>query len=170
MRLEGVNGMAHAIPNLFNTGWSNLMAIKKTIKSTKSKVTNAKARAAKVESVNLVEKGRGLWLASIGAAQIVRKKGEVLTKNLESEVKKLRKKANTLVNNLTGDVTEQAQGVLAQVKSAAAANVSWVGEKVEDTVGKVLTKAGLPTKADITELSRRVDALHKQVKSLKKAA
>ena len=81
-----------------------------------------------------------------------------------------RKDATKLVSNVTGDVQEQANGVLAQVKTAAAANLGWVGEKAQDQVGKVLSRIGVPTKADVNELSRRVADLHKQVKALKKAA
>jgi poly(hydroxyalkanoate) granule-associated protein len=115
----------------------------------------------------LVVKGRTLVL---DATLNVREKGEELIGNVLNEAKGLRKKAEKLAGNVFGDVQEQANGVLAQVKSAAAANLDWATDKAQDQVGKVLNRLGVPTKADVSELSRRVNELSKQVKLMKKAA
>ena len=146
------------------------------VKAASRKTTDAKkavksaAKVVRVESNTVAEKGREFVLATVGAAAIVRKQGEKLVANFLDETTQLRNRATKLATNVVGDVQEQANGVLAQVKSAAAANLGWVGEKAQDQMGKVLSRIGVPTKADINELSRRVADLHKQVKAIKKAA
>ena len=146
------------------------------VKAANRKTTDAKkavksaVKVVRVESNTVAEKGREFVLATVGAAAIVRKQGEKLVANFLDETTQLRNRATKLATNVVGDVQEQANGVLAQVKSAAAANLGWVGEKAQDQMGKVLSRIGVPTKADINELSRRVADLHKQVKAMKKAA
>ena len=135
-----------------------------------SKAVKATAKVARVEANTVAEKGREFVLATVGAAAIVRKQGEKLVTNFFDETAQLRSRATKLATNVVGDVQEQANGVLAQVKSAAATNLGWVGEKAQDQMGKVLSRIGVPTKADVNELSLRVADLHKQVKALKKAA
>lgn len=142
---------------------------KKITKTAPRKAAPKKA-TAKVEQTVLTGKGREIALAAAGAAALVRKQGEKLFGNLIGESKQLQKQAGKLASNLVSDVQEQANGVLAQVKSATSANLGWVGEKAQDQVGKVLNRLGVPSKADVNQLARRVDELHKQVKLLKKAA
>lgn len=142
---------------------------KKITKSAPRKAAPKKV-SAKAEQTVLAGKGREIALAAAGAAALVRKQGEKLFGNLIGESKQLQKQAGKLASNLVSDVQEQANGVLAQVKSATAANLGWVGEKAQDQVGKVLNRLGVPSKADVNQLARRVDELHKQVKLLKKAA
>jgi poly(hydroxyalkanoate) granule-associated protein len=144
--------------------------IVKAVSSKNTKVTKTVLRAVPQDSSVVVEKGREFVLATVGAAALVRKQGEKLFGNWIGEGKQLRKQASQIAANVVSDVQEQANGVLAQVKSAATANLGWVGEKAQDQMGKVLNRIGVPSKADVNELSRRVADLHKQVKALKKAA
>ncbi len=138
--------------------------------SNASKAVKSAVKNVRAESNTVADKGREFVLATVGAAAIVRKQSEKLVANFMDETAQLRNRATKLATNVVGDVQEQANGVLAQVKSAAAANLGWVGEKAQDQMGKVLSRIGVPTKADVSQLSRRVDDLHKQVKALKKAA
>lgn len=144
---------------------------KKLTKAAPSKAAPKKAPAKPKADQNLVVgKGREIALAAAGAAALVRKQGEKLFGNFVGESKQLQKQAGKLAANLVSDVQEQANGVIAQVKSATSANLGWVGEKAQDQVGKVLNRLGVPSKSDVNQLARRVDELHKQVKLLKKAA
>lgn len=142
---------------------------KKTVSDAK-KTVKAAANVVREESNTVAEKGHEFVLATVGAASIIRKQGEKIVGSLLDETMQLRKRATKLATNVVGDVQEQANGVLAQVKSAAAANLGWFGEKAQDQMGKVLSRMGVPTKAEVNELSRRVTDLHKQVTALKKAA
>ncbi len=152
------------------------MATNTVVKTASRKTADAKksvhaaVKTVRAETNTVADKGREFVLASVGAAAIVRKQGEKLVANFFDETAQLRSRATKLATNVVADVQEQANGVLAQVKSAAAANLGWVGEKAQDQMGKVLSRIGVPTKADVNQLSRRVDDLHKQVKAMKKAA
>ncbi len=148
------------------------VAVKNTSRKTSdaNKTVKAVVKVVRAESNTAAEKGREFVLASVGAVAIVRKQGEKLVANFLDETAQLRSRATKLATNVVGDVQEQANGVLAQVKSAAAANLGWVGEKAQDQMGKVLNRIGVPSKAEVNELSRRVSDLHKQVKAMKKAA
>ena len=143
---------------------------KKITKTAQPKAAAKKAAVTKTDQNLLIGKGREIALAAAGAAALVRKQGEKLFGNFIGESKQLQKQAGKLASNLVTDVQEQANGVIAQVKSATSANLGWVGEKAQDQVGKVLNRLGVPSKADVTQLARRVEELHKQVKLLKKAA
>jgi poly(hydroxyalkanoate) granule-associated protein len=116
------------------------------------------------------DKSREIVRAGVGAVSLVRKQGEKIIAKLFKQRNGLQKQAMSFIGNVKGDVQEQANGVLAQVKSAAAANLGWIGDKAEDTMGKVLNRLGVPSKQDVKELSRRVAELHKQVKLMQKAA
>ena len=86
----------------------------------------------RVESNTVAEKGREFVLATVGAAAIVRKQGEKLVANFLDETTQLRNRATKLATNVVGDVQEQANGVLAQVKSAAAAKAQFaIGQLYE---------------------------------------
>ncbi len=152
------------------------MAKISTLKTAARKTTSANktvksaVKVVRAEGSIAAVKGREFVLATVGAAAIVRKQGEKLVASFLGETAQLRKQGTALATSVFGDVQEQANGVLAQVKSATAANLGWVGEKAQDQFGKVLNRIGVPTKADVNELSRRVSELHKQVKAMKKAA
>ncbi len=146
------------------------MAKKIINKKAAVKVVNKATKSVKADSNIAAQTSHELIQAGVGAVALIRKKGEKLFNQINKQSKGLQNKAKSLVNNLGGDVLEQANGVLAQVKSAAAANANWVGEKAEDAMGKVLSRLGVPSKSDVKELSRRVAELHKQVKAMQKAA
>jgi poly(hydroxyalkanoate) granule-associated protein len=137
----------------------------------KTKLVNKNAvRSLSSAQRDVRESARELWLASLGAAARVRTQGEHMFGNLISSSKSLRKDAKKFVGNVADDVQEQTNGLIAQVKGATSANFNWVGEKVEASVGKVLSRLGVPSKSEVQELSRRVSDLQKQVKAMKKAA
>jgi poly(hydroxyalkanoate) granule-associated protein len=180
-RKETINAFFNPKPatslSILNLPYRRIIMSKNTVvkaANRKAPVANKSVKTAlkvvRSESNTVAEKGREFVLATVGAAAIVRKQGEKLVANFFDETAQIRNRATKLATNVVGDVQEQANGVLAQVKSAAAANLGWVGEKAQDQMGKVLNRIGVPSKADVNELSRRVADLHKQVKALKKAA
>jgi len=149
--------------------------IKTTLKSnaksfSKAASKNKISKHIAEQSHDVRDTTRELWLASIGVAARVRAQGEQLVGKVISGGMDLRNDASKLVSSVTGDVQEQANGFLAQVKGATAANLNWVGAKVETSMGKVLGRFGVPSKSEVQELSRRVSDLQKQVKAIKKAA
>jgi poly(hydroxyalkanoate) granule-associated protein len=164
------NGLNPSIQPQIQLNGSNTMAKKIVSKKAAVKVVNKAVKSVKADSNIAAQKSHELIQAGVGAVAMIRKKSEKLINQFTKQSKGLQNKAKSLVNNIGGDVLEQANGVLAQVKSAVAANANWAGEKAEDAMGKVLSRLGVPSKSDVKELSRRVAELHKQVKAMQKAA
>lgn len=143
------------------------MASKKIVaKSTKTSKSAAKAAVSKGNVLDVRETVQKLWLAGVGAATVAQKNVGDVVDNLKSESQKIYKKASTLVEGTVADVRKQVEGVLSQVQGSVAANLGWVEEKVSAGVGTVLGRLGVPSKADIEDLSKRVAELSKQVKAI----
>ncbi len=143
---------------------------KSTLKSNVKSLSKKVSKNVNLQSNDARDTARDLWLASMGVAARVRTQGEQLIGKVISGGMDFRKDATKLVSNVTGDVQEQANGFLAQVKGATAANLNWASGKMEASMGKVLGRLGVPSKSEVQELSRRVSDLQKQVKAMKKAA
>lgn len=120
----------------------------------------------KKEGLDLRQGAQKLWLAGVGAVSMAKKNVEDVLSNLDSERSKLLKQASTLVAGKTETVREQVGSVLEQVKGTVSANLNWVEEKVGERVGAVMSRLGVPSKADIVDLSKRVNELSKQVKAM----
>lgn len=150
---------------------SKKVVAKPVLKSSKS---SSSSRAAKTgfalpEITEVREAAQKLWQAGVGAVTIAQKNvGEVVS-TLKSEGGKIYQKTSTLLDGTLGDVRKQVEGVVSQVQGTVNANLSWVEEKVSEGVGSVLGRLGVPSKADIQDLSQRVAELSKQVKALQVA-
>ncbi len=126
-------------------------------------------RNAKREVNEVRENARDLLLASIGAVSITRKQGVSFVGNLLEQGQNLRGRALKLAEHKVADVRQQVEGVIGKVQQRAAANLSQVETVVGGQVTRVLGRLGVPSKADVKELSRRVAELNKQVKALQAA-
>ena len=115
------------------------------------------------------DNARDLLLASIGAVSITRKQGASFVGNLLEQGQELRGRALKLAEGKVADVRQQVEGVIGKVQQRAAANLSQVETVVGGQVTRVLGRLGVPSKADVKELSRRVAELNKQVKALQAA-
>lgn len=121
------------------------------------------------EITDVRETAQKLWQAGVGAVTIAQKNvGEVVS-TLKTEGTKIYQKTSTLLDGTLGDVRKQVAGVVTQVQGTVTANLSWVEEKVSEGVGTVLGRLGVPSKADIQDLSQRVAELSRQVKALQVA-
>lgn len=137
---------------------------KKTVKSIKSTKTSPNFALPEIAEVR--ETAQKLWQAGVGAVTLAQKNvGEVVS-TLKTEGGKFYQKTSTLLDGTLGDVRKQVGGVVSQVQGTVTANLSWVEEKVSEGVGTVLGRLGVPSKADIQDLSKRVSDLAKQVKAL----
>lgn len=144
------------------------MASKKIVAKTKNvaKPAAKKIIGKKGEALDVRETVQKLWLAGVGAASVAQKNVGEVVENLKVETQKIYKKASTLVEGTVADVRKQFEGVITQVQGSVAANLGWVEEKVSAGVGTVLGRLGVPSKADIEDLSKRVAELSKQVKAI----
>jgi poly(hydroxyalkanoate) granule-associated protein len=138
------------------------MAIKKP-------VGKKAVRAVKRETVVARDGARDLLLASLGAVSYSRKEGARVVGNLIEQGQELGERTLKLVEGKVADVRKQVEGAFGKVQKAANANLSQVEGVVGGQVTRVLSRLGIPSKADVQELSRRVSDLNRQVKALQGA-
>ncbi|HSE13587.1 MAG TPA: phasin family protein [Rudaea sp.] len=106
-----------------------------------------------------------LWLAGIGALSIARKRGKALLGEMIAEGQRLQTKAVTMVHEARADTRAQFDGFLTPVRQRLEEQVEKGGKAVQAGIGGVLSKLGIPSKADIDELAQRVGALSRQLKT-----
>ncbi len=126
-------------------------------------------RSVKRESVEVRDTTRDILLASLGAVSITRKEGARFVGTLIEQGQELGERTVKLAEGKVADVRKQVVGVFGKVQKTANANLSQVEGVVGGQVTRVLSRLGIPSKADVQELSRRVSELNRQVKALQGA-
>ncbi len=124
-----------------------------------------KQKAATVETP--ADKARALWLAGLGAVSIAQKRGGELSSNLIAEGVDFQARAQKLVQEVGTDTKSQIKGVFAPLRMQAKDTAKKFGTTLERAVAVVLARLGIPSKADIEELTQRVTALSRQIKTAK---
>lgn len=140
------------------------MASKKVVAKQIKKISKPSLTMPEITDVR--ETAQKLWQAGVGAVTIAQKNVGEAVNTLKTEGTKIYQKTSTLLDGTLGDVRKQVGGVVSQVQGTVTANLSWVEEKVSVGVGSMLGRLGVPSKADIQDLSKRVAELSKQVKAL----
>jgi len=107
---------------------------------------------------DLMQAGRQVWLAGLGAAGMARNTGEAVVGMLVDEGRKLYK---TEVKVLDKVMDNAADTVKAATK--------YVEESVEHTAKMALNRLGMPSRKDVAALTRRVDQLALKVEAIGKA-
>lgn len=159
--------------------------------TTTKKSTKRSTRKAATPVAMPQELSRKLWLAGLGAASMVRQQGETLVADLGNRAEAVKDAGLKLVEPVLGTVLARAEavkdagsklvepvlgtvktrveGVSSKVQETVSTQIDRVSEQAEVRVGQVLGKLGIPSRAEVTDLSRRVSELQKQVKALKTA-
>jgi poly(hydroxyalkanoate) granule-associated protein len=108
---------------------------------------------------------RTLWLAGLGAVSIARKQGGELLSDLIVEGKDVQVSTRKLAKDLRADAKAQIKGMITPVRAGLKKNAAKVGAVLQQGVASVLAKLGIPSKTDIEELTQRVAALSRQLKT-----
>jgi poly(hydroxyalkanoate) granule-associated protein len=124
-------------------------------------------RTKQSPSIQTQDKTRALWLAGLGAVSIAQKRGGELISGLIAEGHDFQTRAQKLAEQVTAQASAQAKDALAPFRTGFQRNVKKLGEAVQNGVAGVLAKLGIPSKSDIEELTQRVAALSKQLKTAK---
>lgn len=124
-----------------------------------------KIRGNKVKITKTQTPNGSLWLAGIGALSLARKRGKALVGDMIAEGQRLQTKATTIVQEARADTRAQLAGFLTPVRQRFEEQVEKGGKAVQAGIGGVLSKLGIPSKADIDELAQRVGALSRQLKA-----
>jgi len=129
------------------------MAVKKTRKTQTAQTPADKAQA--------------LWLAGLGAVSIAQKRGGEAISGLVAEGHDLQARAQKLAQEVTSGATEQMKEAIAPFQAGLTRGITKVGAFVQSAIAGTLARLGIPTKAEIDELTRRVAALSKLLKTAK---
>jgi poly(hydroxyalkanoate) granule-associated protein len=111
------------------------------------------------------DQARALWLAGLGAVSIAQKRGGELLSELITEGHDLQSRAQKLAQQVTSQAAEQAKDALTPFQVEFKRNIKKLGTAVQNGVAGALAVLGIPSKSDIEELTQRVAALSKQLKT-----
>ena len=125
------------------------------------KTTKQARPAAKIN----VDKARKVWLAGLGAFSIVQKQGAEVFENMVSEGKSFQTRSEKLARKVSGEIRSVVSKRMKPVKARLQSVRREAEARVERGVGRVLSYAGIPSKADVDALISRVDALSKQLRA-----
>jgi poly(hydroxyalkanoate) granule-associated protein len=132
------------------------MANKKSPRNTKTHATQAPAAPGSI------------WLAGVGAMSLARKEGKALLDNMVSEGNRLHAEATKFVRQTRAGARARIKGVLAPVRTQLQAGAIQAAQALESGLAGVRARLGIPSKADIDELSQRVGVLSRQLKAANK--
>jgi poly(hydroxyalkanoate) granule-associated protein len=124
-----------------------------------------KIRGTKVKIAKTQTQTGSLWLAGIGALSLARKRNKALLGDLIAEGARLQAKAAAIARETRVDARAQMEGFLTPVKQRLEKQAEKAGKAVQTGVGRVLSRLGIPSKADIEDLAQRVGTLSRQLKT-----
>ena len=129
----------------------------------------AAADSSKADSnllATVKESSSHIWLAGLGAFSKAQEEGSKVFEALVKEGTGLQKKFRKFADSQVSDVTNEVSGKITEATSKAAGAWDRLETVFEDRVGRAVGRLGVPTKADITKLTTRVEELTKQVQKM----
>jgi poly(hydroxyalkanoate) granule-associated protein len=132
------------------------MANKKALRNTKTHATQVPLAAGSI------------WLAGVRAVSLMRKQGKELLDNMVAEGDRLQAEATKFVRQARAGARSRINGLLSPVRTQLQSSAKQAAEAVESGLARVRARLGIPSKADIDDLSQRVGALSRQLKATNK--
>jgi poly(hydroxyalkanoate) granule-associated protein len=126
-----------------------------------------KARRNKAQAKKAPADSGSIWLAGVGAVSLARKHGEATLGDLIAEGRRLQVEATRFIRETRTDAQAHVRDLLTPVKARLQAQAQKAGAAVETGMAVARARLGIPSKADIDELSQRVGALSRQLKAAK---
>lgn len=112
----------------------------------------------------LADRGRDVWLAGLGALATVEEEGSKLFNRLIERGKTYEGQSTKQIKELSERVSKQQKKAMERASDTAEAAQSTFA----NTVDKALERFGVPTRAEIDTLSKKVDKLSRQIDRLSK--
>lgn len=134
-------------------------------KSEESSKSNKEQPASEKQN-ELNKKAREIWLAGLGALAAVEEEGGKLFRNLVD-------KGNAYEKDKKEKLDEAWEKVSTRYKETEkkfASSLSETASSVEDQLHSVASALGVPTRSEVENLSRKVDALIEKLDNLEKKA
>ena len=113
------------------------------------------------------EQAHRIWLAGLGVIAIVYQHGGAWFTRVVEESRELQERSATFAQEAAADLRVHATGVFAPLQSRVEKQAAAYGAKIESGIASVLGKIGVPTKAEIEQLSRDIAALTRKLKAAK---
>ena len=115
---------------------------------------------------------RRLWLATLGVASKARARGEAAIDSvattrasLVDEAARLRSRVEREAKRVRGDVEKQVRAVVRPVRQRAQRVARKIESRAAARIGAMLGRFGVPSRADVAELTQRVDALNRRIRA-----
>lgn len=134
--------------------------------STRVKVSKAPIRIAGRKSQS-TSAPRIFWLAGLGLVALIRREGEKRISGLADDGRMLESRTRTFVAEVGVDARAQLRGWLMPVSERLQAGCAKTAAAIERGVGRMLGRLGVPSKADVDELTRGVAALSRQLRTMR---
>ena len=122
---------------------------------------------AKTPMTTTADKSRKVWLAGLGAFSIAQKQGLELFEVMVTEGKSYQQRSEKIVRKLSSEALSVVESRMQPVKIRLKAIRSDAEAKIEHGMGRVMSYAGIPSKADVDALIARVDKLSRQLRAAK---
>lgn len=124
-------------------------------------------KPAKAKVAPNADKAEKLWLAGLGAVSVAQKMGTELAENMISEGKTFQVRSEKFARKVSTDLRKKIESRVKPVKARLLETRKSAEAKFEKGLGRVLSYAGIPSKADVDALITRVDRLSRQLRAAK---
>ena len=117
----------------------------------------------------LSERGRDVWLAGLGALVVAEEESTKLYSNVVERSKQLGEDSADLFNSLVKrgrDMENQGLKRIDETVDDLETQQKRLTNRVEDALENVLERFGVPTRAEVKSLTKKVDTLSKKVDAL----
>lgn len=108
------------------------------------------------------DKAKDIWLAGLGALSAVEQEGGKLFRNLVDRGSEFENKRKEQLEDMWQDVSDRYKSAENQVGE----KFDKVEEAVESSVKSVVSRMGIPSRTEVEELSRKVDALKEKLEKI----
>ena len=122
-------------------------------------------KTAKARVATNADKAEKLWFASLGAVSIAQKIGAELAENMISEGRTFQVRSGKLASKVSSDLRKGVESRVKPIKARLVAARKSAEAKFEKGLGRALSYAGIPSKADVDALISRVDRLSRQLRA-----
>ncbi len=126
---------------------------------TKTKMGTKVTTNAKQLAADYKESTQQIWQAGLGAFAKAQAEGTKVFDALVKEGKRLQEKTQGVAQEQFADVSTKANALKAEFLSKATGQIGKLEGIFEERVAKALKQMGIPTKHDIAELHKKIDAL-----------
>lgn len=143
-------------------------AVRKTAAKGKTSKTTAK-KAVDSSSRGLLDTAQQIWTAGVGALAKAQGEGTDLFETLVKKGMNLEAKTRKLANGKVDEVRGAVEDRVENVKEKATDTWDRMEKVFEDRVQQALNRLGVPTREDLNNLTKRVEALTAELRKQGKA-